>query len=57
MGKDILTIEKTAIITHDKVNYLSFHIGDYETLKDAAIDPYIAMRDAYYQYRKDVINR
>jgi phospholipid-binding lipoprotein MlaA len=26
-------------------------IGDYESLKDAAIDPYIALRDAYVQYR------
>jgi phospholipid-binding lipoprotein MlaA len=26
-------------------------IGDYESLKEAAIDPYVAMRDAYVQYR------
>jgi phospholipid-binding lipoprotein MlaA len=26
-------------------------IGDYESLKDAAIDPYVAFRDAYIQYR------
>jgi phospholipid-binding lipoprotein MlaA len=29
----------------------SFHIGDYESFKEAALNPYIAMRDAYIQYR------
>ncbi|PKN70751.1 MAG: VacJ family lipoprotein [Deltaproteobacteria bacterium HGW-Deltaproteobacteria-12] len=33
------------------VNGTSLRIGDYESLKDAAIDPYVAFRDAYLQYR------
>jgi phospholipid-binding lipoprotein MlaA len=33
------------------VNETSFQIGDYESLKKAAIDPYVAIRDAYIQYR------
>jgi len=37
--------------SYDMVNYTSFRIGDYESLKDAAIDPYLATRDAYLQYR------
>lgn len=41
-----------AIGLYDRVNALSFRIGDYEALKDAAIDPYEAFRDAYLQYRK-----
>ncbi|MBN1365133.1 MAG: VacJ family lipoprotein [Syntrophaceae bacterium] len=36
---------------YDKINSASLRIGDYEALKDAAIDPYIAFRDAYVQYR------
>jgi phospholipid-binding lipoprotein MlaA len=36
---------------YDKVNSASLRIGDYEALKDAAIDPYVAFRDAYIQYR------
>lgn len=36
---------------HDRVNDLSFHLGEYEALKKAAIDPYVAMRSAYAQYR------
>lgn len=41
----------TAIKGSGKVNDASFRIGDYESLKDAAIDPYVAIRDAYVQYR------
>jgi phospholipid-binding lipoprotein MlaA len=37
------------------VNRLSFHIGDYETLKKAALDPYAAMRDAYIQARRQQV--
>jgi len=39
----------------DKVNETSLRIGEYEDLKEAAIDPYIALRDAYYQYRQNKI--
>ncbi len=35
----------------EKVNFTSLRIGDYEALKAAAIDPYVAFRDAYLQYR------
>lgn len=36
---------------YEEVNATSLRIGDYEALKDAAIDPYVAFRDAYAQYR------
>jgi phospholipid-binding lipoprotein MlaA len=35
----------------EKVNNTSFHIGDYEAIKEASIDPYSAIRDAYIQNR------
>ena len=35
----------------DLVNATSLRIGDYEALQGAAIDPYVAIRDAYVQYR------
>ena len=35
------------------INYYSFRIGDYEGIKDASIDPYLATRDAYLQYRAE----
>jgi len=40
-----------AFKSSDAVNQTSFRIGDYEALKRAALDPYVAMRDAYYQNR------
>ncbi len=36
---------------YEKINYASLRIGDYESLIGAAIDPYVAIRDAYIQYR------
>jgi phospholipid-binding lipoprotein MlaA len=33
------------------INERSFHIGEYENFKTAAVDPYVAMRQAYIQYR------
>jgi len=35
----------------DAANEGSFHIGEYEAFKAAAVDPYVAMRGAYIQYR------
>ena len=32
-------------------NGVSLRLGEYEDLKESAIDPYVAMRDAYSQYR------
>jgi phospholipid-binding lipoprotein MlaA len=40
-----------ALAAGQRVNTLSFHIGDYEALKEAAFDPYSAFRDAYLQLR------
>jgi phospholipid-binding lipoprotein MlaA len=40
-----------AVKAYEEVNSTSLRIGDYESLKDAAIDPYVAIRDAYAQYR------
>jgi len=42
---------------YEEVNSTSLRIGDYESLKNAAIDPYIAIRDAYAQYRANKIKQ
>jgi phospholipid-binding lipoprotein MlaA len=44
--------EKTGIYAHEKVNSTSFKIGDYESFKEAAFDPYVSMRDAFAQNRQ-----
>jgi len=41
----------------DKVNETSLTLGDYENLKKAALDPYIALREAYAQYRQNKIKK
>jgi phospholipid-binding lipoprotein MlaA len=56
-GSQSMSPESTGLSIHEKINYISFHVGDYEALKDAAIDPYVAMRDAYVQFRKKVLER
>ncbi|MDR3640659.1 MAG: VacJ family lipoprotein [Humidesulfovibrio sp.] len=41
---------------YDKINGVSLRIGDYETLKDASVDPYEAVRDAYLRMRFKKMN-
>ncbi|MDH3357171.1 MAG: VacJ family lipoprotein [Desulfobacteraceae bacterium] len=39
------------------INRTSFHIGEYEALKEASVDPYVAMRNSYLQYREKKIKQ
>ena len=41
--------------SYDTVNGTSLRVGEYEDFKQAAIDPYVALRDAYYQYRRHLV--
>lgn len=41
--------------SYNRVNETSLSIGDYEDLKESALDPYVALRDAFYQHRKQKI--
>ena len=40
------------ISVYERENYISLHIGEYENLKGAALDPYTLVRDAYRQKRE-----
>lgn len=55
ISTDFFSIESIGFYTHEKINSTSFHLGEYEALKDAAVDPYVAMRDVYIQYRRNLI--
>lgn len=44
------------IKSYETVNGASLRAGDYEDFKAAAIDPYVSLRDAYYQYRRNQVN-
>ncbi|WP_051308954.1 MlaA family lipoprotein [Desulfogranum japonicum] len=35
-----------------EVNKLSFHLNEYDELKKMSFDPYIALRNGYFQYRE-----
>jgi phospholipid-binding lipoprotein MlaA len=47
--------EGLAVRAGTTVNNTSMRIGDYEALKDAALDPYVAIRNAYVQNRNKLI--
>ena len=42
--------------SYETVNGTSLRANDYEDFKKAAIDPYVALRDAYFQYRRNLVN-
>ncbi len=44
-----------ALRGYRQVNKTSLSFDDYEALKDTALDPYVAVRDAYHQYRLNKI--
>ncbi|MDD5762486.1 MAG: VacJ family lipoprotein [bacterium] len=46
-----------AIRAGKAVNDTSLHMGEYEDIKAAAIDPYLAVRDGYVQYREGQVAR
>ena len=51
------TMYNAATRGYERVNTTSLTIGEYESLKKAALDPYVSLRDAYYQYRKNKIKK
>ena len=46
-----------AIRPFEIVNETSLRLGEYEDFKKMAVDPYVAKRDGYYQYRQNKINK
>ena len=53
MPVDIWT--SIAIRAGEAVNDNSLYIGEYEALKEAALDPYLMIRNAYVQNRNKLI--
>lgn len=45
------------IYSYKETNKMSFHLGEYEDLRVLTFDPYVSIRDAYFQYRKSSRNR
>lgn len=49
------TLGNAGVKSFDTINGASLRPGEYEEFKRTAIDPYSALRDAYYQYRRQLI--
>jgi len=47
----------TGVWAFENINDISFRIGDYETIKEAAFDPYESMRDGYLQMRAKKVEK
>ena len=48
--------QKLSIRGYYAVNDTSLRLGEYEGLKQSALDPYIALRNAYFQHRQNALN-
>ena len=48
--------QKLSIKGYYTVNDTSLRLGEYEALKQSAVDPYIALRNAYFQHRQNALN-
>ena len=51
------TTASVAIKTGKETNDVSLTIGEYEDFLEASLDPYIAMRDGYLQYRENQVRQ
>ena len=40
-----------------ELNNASLHLGEYESFKKATLDPYVAMRSAYYESRAEIVQK
>ncbi len=47
----------TAAGVGERVNEVSFRIGDYESIKEASLDPYEAVKDGYIQFRTNQVEK
>ncbi|HAH07556.1 MAG TPA: ABC transporter [Elusimicrobia bacterium] len=45
-----------AVAAGERFNYLSLHLGEYESIKKDALDPYTFIRDGYKEMRKKEIS-
>ncbi len=48
--------EAAAIYLFKQQNRLSLHLGEYEDMKKLSFDPYVALRNGYFQHRKQLRN-
>lgn len=57
VGDEFFNVYNVGLYIHERVNYWSFHLGEYEALQNASADPYVAMREIYLEYRSNLIRK
>jgi phospholipid-binding lipoprotein MlaA len=45
------------VSAYDKINRTSLTLGEYESIKDASVEPYTGIKDAYIQYRNKLLTK
>ncbi len=53
----IKTWKQILIGGYEIMNDTSLRIGEYESLKEMALDPYVSLRNAYFQHRLSIIKK
>jgi phospholipid-binding lipoprotein MlaA len=48
---------RVGLAVYERVNFISLRLGEYEELKEAAVDPYVSIRNGYLQRRKAQVER
>ncbi len=48
---------RVSIYVGKEINVLSMHLGEYEEMKKLSFDPYVALRNGYFQYRRRLFER
>ncbi|MBF0285397.1 MAG: VacJ family lipoprotein [Magnetococcales bacterium] len=51
------TSDKAAVFGLRLINETSFRMADYDNVRSASVDPYVAFRHAYVQLRREKINK
>jgi phospholipid-binding lipoprotein MlaA len=43
--------------SYEKINFVSLRLGEYEDIKEGAIDPYVTFKSAYLRYREKKVSQ
>jgi phospholipid-binding lipoprotein MlaA len=54
---EIRLVERVGWRAYDAVNATSLQLGEYESFKRATLDPYVALRSAYFERRQRMVER
>jgi phospholipid-binding lipoprotein MlaA len=51
------TAARIGIKAYDRLNEASLRIGQYESIKEGALDPYVAFRNGFHQHRQHLVRQ